>query len=686
MTKSGLYTQTISDHASTLHIDVDGNYPQMKASLNLVGSIIDGHWIADLSPDGTDTWTGDIWYRKGDATTAKVSSDVRLGGASGSIPDRMKIEYKGYYSAGGFYWAQMTLLKSGTDEHWYYWHQKQSDHFRTVNVEFDYEAGVNQIFSLNPHDVDNHRPASVPNEAITVQSTFLKAGVKIESPVTGGSVATSGAGSNSKWSNAELHDAMQTAWSQNESSAWSMWVIQANKHEDDHTGIMFDTIGNFERSGTALFHGQSSYSGAPAGVVNRHKFHTLVHEMGHTFNMYHSWIKTSGTSNWHSSVINEAEARSYMNYPDRVNAGYHGFFDTFEYRFSDQELVFLRHAPPELVRMGGSAWGDDHAGSTMGNDPQMPAGRDPDAPRNFALTVRSNKDKPVFDYLELVQLELKLENTSGAAQELPEGMLNDVAHMHVSVSRNGQKPRSYRPYTTPCTKVEPMTTLQPGRSVYGSFMLSAGKFGWVVSEPGAYRVTVSVPIPGTENETAGGTFDFIVREPGLLDRQTRREQENLAQDYFRDDVGRALAMGGTKVLRAANDTMQELTERFPDANAARHAGLALAMPNMREFKVINFADDGTKSLTSDSADQAAAEAAKAVLVDHADETIETLGHIQFNRLSEKVANSISELGDNQAAAATMQNVADTLQRRGVTLPDEVSQAITDKVTALQSGS
>ena len=73
------------------------------------------------------------------------------------------------------------------------------------------------------------------------------------------------------------------------------------------------------------------------------KFWTAVHEMGHSFNLAHSWQKALGQP-W-IPLSNEPEARSYMNYPFRVDGGQSSFFADFEYRFSDSELLFMRHAP-----------------------------------------------------------------------------------------------------------------------------------------------------------------------------------------------------------------------------------------------------------------------------------------------------------------------------------------------------
>ena len=93
--------------------------------------------------------------------------------------------------------------------------------------------------------------------------------------------------------------------------------------------------------------------------VERMRFWTACHEMGHAFNLAHSWQKAFGTG-W-IPLLNEPEVRSFMNYPFRVSGGQTSFFSDFAYRFSDQELVFMRHAPERLVQMGNASWFDHHA-------------------------------------------------------------------------------------------------------------------------------------------------------------------------------------------------------------------------------------------------------------------------------------------------------------------------------------
>ena len=145
---------------------------------------------------------------------------------------------------------------------------------------------------------------------------------------------------------------------------------------------MFDSIGPNHRQGTAMFN-DSFIKNAPAGDANpaawvrRMKFWTACHEIGHGFNLAHSWQKSLGTP-W-IPLTNEPEARSFMNYPDGVQGGQNAFFSDFEFRFSDNELLFMRHAPERFVQMGNADWFDHHGFEQANVSPGSP----------FALELRT---------------------------------------------------------------------------------------------------------------------------------------------------------------------------------------------------------------------------------------------------------------------------------------------------------
>ena len=126
---------------------------------------------------------------------------------------------------------------------------------------------------------------------------------------------------------------------------------------------------------------------------------TVSHEMGHTFNLAHSWQKSLGTS-W-IPLSDEPNAFSYMNYPYRVPPGPETvFFQNFGYRFSDNELLFMRHAPYRFVEQGNALWFDHHAFQ----------GANISAEGGLQLVVRVNRPRAEFEFLEPMVIELKLKH------------------------------------------------------------------------------------------------------------------------------------------------------------------------------------------------------------------------------------------------------------------------------------
>lgn len=229
-----------------------------------------------------------------------------------------------------------------------------------------------------------------------MQKVYQRAGFDVSTSPAPSIVPLAGAGANGKWSDQEMHDAMQVYWSKFANKAqWALWTFFAAQHEQGSSlgGIMFDDIGPNHRQGTAIF--TNSFIAVPpagdpnpAAWINRMVFWTATHEMGHAFNLAHSWQKALGLP-WIPGLANEPEARSFMNYPYSVSGGQTAFFSNFQFRFSDPELLFLRHAPARLVQMGNAAWFDHHGFEQARVLPEP----------SFKLEARVNRAEARFEFL-----------------------------------------------------------------------------------------------------------------------------------------------------------------------------------------------------------------------------------------------------------------------------------------------
>jgi len=671
---SGLYQWTPSPLAAVseqLRLDVDGSYPQMVASGTIRSFSFSNravHWIANLTSTGRRSWSGAIWFKDSDGTPISypfpyTNVAIQVSGSGSFNPYTATVTFSGGGSA--------NRVRVFT---------KVSPWFHDVEFEFDRADGVAAVTSVQTHAHPN-RPATLPNQNLTIETVFSRTGFDVKKSGRDTIVPLAGAGTDVLWSDSELHDAMQLYWSRFANEAqWSMWTFFAWQHAPDDSqgitpdnlgGIMFDDIGPNHRQGTAIFNGsfiQNAPAGdpAPAAWVQRMRFYAAIHEMGHTFNLAHSWQKQHppawGTP-W-TPLANEPEALSIMNYPQRFTGGQTAFFADFEYRFSDAELLFMRHAPEQFVQMGNADWFDQHGFQQANVSPEP----------KFKLELRVNRDKPLFEFMEPVVLELKLTNISGGPQLIHENLLADLDEMTVIVKKNNRPARQFMPYAQYCF-LHSNQVLMPKDSTYQSLFVSTGRGGWNIDEPGYYTVQMALHLD--DEDVVSNALSLRVASPHGYD------EEFLAQELFTDEVGRILAFDGSQYFRAGNDTLREITEKLSDRRVAVHARVALAIPLMREYKQLVLPSDRQKDLrpaaevggkikvSRPKIDEARKELSTA-LIDQAETAAVTLGHIDTKYYVDQFSQSLAEHGQTKEAAEAQDTLHQTLASRKV-LPEVLEQ-------------
>jgi hypothetical protein len=634
-----------------LRLDVDGTYPQQTASGVAVFGLQRVHWIASLAPDGDHRWQGTIFYLDGPSGVFPYTTvQVQVNPGASVRHHRAEVRFE---APGG-----LSRVRS---------FDYKSRYFHKVDFEFDAAEGEASTMVIDTAAHPNH-PAGLPAEQLTMRKVFQRAGFYVsQSP--GGTVPISGAGSNAQWSDNEMHDAMQVFWSRfSATSQWAMWVFFASLHEQGTSlgGIMFDDIGRNHRQGTAIFN-DAFISKPPQGDPNpdawvqRMIFWTACHEMGHAFNLAHSWQKSLGTP-WIPGLADEPEVRSFMNYPFRVTGGESAFFADFEYRFSGAELLFLRHAPERLVQMGNAAWFDHHGFQEARVSPR-PALR---------LDLRVNRDNGIFEYLEPVTLELKLTNNSADPQIVDANILRGVESMTVVIKAQSKPARQFTPFGRYCYLPD-QVVLYPGESIYAPLGVSAGLNGWDIADPGRYLVQVALH---RDDE------DLVSNELYLRVAPPRRyEEELIAQDVFTEDVGRVLSVRGSEVLSDANDVLRTVVEQLGDRRIAIHAAVALAAPESKDYKVLTPAPDTEAGLKVESRAAKPKEARRLLdqaLMSRRQDAAETLGHIRYLRETDAASEFLAQTGDPAAAAETQSVAYETLSNRTV-LNRKVLSSVLDVV-------
>ncbi len=639
-----------------LRLDVDDRYPQNVAS----GTIRRGfrnrlHWIANLHRTSRNVWIGQIWHKDGN-TRMLPQNTIVVKVTRSWLPSQKKVrvEFRGS--------GQPTRVR-----HFNF----VSRYFHKVEFEYDHVVGITPVTSHQTHSHPN-RPANIPSRDLSIGKVYQRAGFDVSLSPNPSQVplAIAGQNTNPNWSDSEMHDAMQTYWSRfQNTSQWAMWVLFANQHEmgSGLGGIMFDDIGPNHRQGTSLFY-DSFISNAPPGDthpaawVNRMRFWTAVHEMGHGFNLAHSWQKQHPTS-WGTPWIplsNEPEARSFMNYPYNVSGGQTAFFSDFQFRFSNNELLFLRHAPERFVKMGGANWFDNH-GFEGANVEETPTLR---------LETRVNRDTPVYEFLEPVNIELKLTNTSDRTQLVDQNILERSDHLTVVTKRENDEAKQMTPFAQYCLEPK-LVALEPGQSLYSSMLVSVGSGGWNIDEAGRY--VVQICLHHEEKDIVSQPMLMTVRPANSFDEQV------LAQDFFSEDVGRILTFGGSRVLESGINTLKTITKQLKGQRVSLHANLVLGNTMTRNYKMLNLdggmndilakatslggvikiteakVDKGLKTLTT-------------ALDNKADQAIDTFGHIKFKTMTDQYTDLVNSQGDAGKAVKVQETLLNTMAKRNVVEP------------------
>jgi hypothetical protein len=654
-----------------LRLDVDGRYPLLKAS----GTIYSGlatriHWIANLRSTGANTYAGSIWYKNGDtAWLPHTGLTIQV--------------TKSWFPANRRAVVRFTGRGVPTRVRQYRW---LSPYVNPVAFEYDAVAGTTPVTAVSTGDHPN-RPPGLPTENLTIDTVFRRAGFNVTA--SAGSVPIGGAGPNARWSDMEMHDAMQIYWSRfADKPQWAMWVLFAALHEmgTGLGGIMFDDIGPNHRQGTAVFN-DSFIKNAPAGDANpaawvrRMRFWTACHEMGHAFNLAHSWQKALGTP-W-IPLANEPEARSFMNYPYYVSGGQTSFFSDFEFRFSDGELLFMRHAPRAFVQMGNAAWFDHH-GFEQANVL-------PGSAYRLEIRVHRRLEPEYFEFMEPVVVELKLKNVSTQPIIVDEAILQRPDALTLVIKKRGTPARLWRPLAQYCQHGD-QKVLVPGEALYAPLQVGTGIGGWQIDEPGNYDIQASLRIG--EEDVVSNNLRVRVAPPRGYD------EEFLAQDYFTEDVGRVLAFRGSRHLDDANDTLREVVDRLDERRVAVHAQLALANPLMRDYKLLDVEQEpeGVRAARADGASDDVAKqfrvleakpdeaqsALSSALIDEPEVAADTLGHIDYRQAVERYTEFLAEEGDPSAAAESLETAKTALADRKV-LPEVIGEMEAQQKAYAQDG-
>jgi len=548
---------------------------------------------------------------------------------------------------------------------------RSSRYFREVEFEIDREDHARTVEPYNTHTHPD-RPTDLPASNLTIKTAYARAGIRVDYSEEANIIATAGPGEGG-WSNAELHQAMEDHWSAfaNEPQ-WKLWVFLGEHHANDgYAGIMFDSEtplpGDVTRQGTAVFTEADWLFGAtgdfasdntsPAEAVERELFFTTVHEIGHAFNLAHSWQKTLAAPygspwtppGWAPAMADDDQGLSWMNYPwradeDPVNTYCaKWFYDRFTFRFQDAENLFLRHAPEEFVQMGNETWFENHG---LADESRI----------NRALSLSISSLRDPLELGEPVFVELRLKNVSNKSIQT-HGLLDPAAgFMQIAVTGpDGTK----LPFLAPVHIDQNCApkTISPGGALYESIQLTVGKMGFYFRKPGPYRIEACFTnVDGTQ---ASAVAQIWVKPASFDD-------ERIISTLYDGRVARVLYFGGARKMEDVNEKLEWMLTRLSPKHPARlYLASCLAMPLAKNWKSL---PRGAKKVGILEPHHARAEQLLAPAMDSLELLADSLGHIRAREVTEIYANSALEAGKRARAVEVKRSLLALFRKRKVVEP------------------
>lgn len=551
---SGRYRGGRGGFEVELRIDVDGARPMNRVSAD--------------------------YFRRQGATTTYIGS-MRVDEPAVSItPTRVTITGSGYFSgparhqrvkvtiprvSGGSAQAPATLrhFSGGGNSGSVYDCAFESPSMRRVHLEEARERAVTAFRSYDTASLSSCRPA----RSLTAAAAFAEAGIETVRAAEPTVIDTSGAGSNSAWSDAELHAAMERSFSRwGDSPQWAVWLLHAITHEDPEIlGLMFDRQG-LQRQGCAVFYQRL---GPSSPEVARGLLHVCVHELGHAFNLPHTWQSVHGRPPFPS----RPDAQSWMNYPERFPGGSEAYWSQFAFEFDEIEIVHLRHAFRENVIMGGAPF----AGSAGYN----PSERWDSAQQDRGLRLKLLAPRDLAQGLP-VTVGLELSATAKEGRWVPRVLGPRPSTIDIAIRDPRGREFVFEPLLHHCRREQLIRLRAGGPPLRDYAFIHYGKHGFAFGGPGLYVVRARYHAPDG-SVALSNEVSIRIRPPG-----SRVERDVVRLVSGNHQVGKLMSLmgSGSPDLQDGNRTLGTIIGRYPRHPMADVARLIHGADLARGFKVL----------------------------------------------------------------------------------------------------
>ncbi|HEY5853609.1 MAG TPA: hypothetical protein VIW24_06020 [Aldersonia sp.] len=541
-----------------------------------------------------------------------------------------------------------------------------SRYLRTVQWEQDSVAGTIPFVSYDTASLSG--PAGMPQRVLSVAKAYQEAGIDLQSAGTPNVIPVSAAGPDAKWTDAELHAAMVNHFSLHaDRPQWRVWLLVATGHVDGWRGIMFDYSGSFQRQGCAVFH--DAIGGASADS-QRAALRTYVHELGHAFNLMHSWQKNLANPPAPLGPNNGFGDLSWMNYVQNYNsgtgqAGAAAYWAAFPFHYTDNEVVHLRHGFYRNVIMGANSFG---AGAAE-IDPEVFEQPLVDH-SGLAIELRS---KGVFDYGEPVVTEIKLSTTDLRGRETHGYLHPNDDLVSIAIRQPSGRTVVFRPMLRHCVDEQREVRLDSSRpAIYDSAYIGFGRDGHLFDQPGRYELRAQY-VAADGSRIVSPVTELRVRRP------VDRVDEEVGNLLLGTEQGQLFALLGSDSpsLDAGNSALDTILNDHGDHRLAVYARLVKGVNASRDFKVL----DPDKTLTVRSADTSTA---VSMLGDVEDASAADAGvdNVTLNMAMRVHARAEARAGHPVKATRVLDRMVETFRDKG--LADRVVATISEQAEATKA--
>jgi hypothetical protein len=533
----------------------------------------------------------------------------------------------------------------------------ESGSFRTVELEQDQESGVTP-FTAYP---TGSLPSGGPARTLSAAGAYAEAGVQM---LDTGGTNTITTPSGFLWTDASLHNAMQSHFSKwQERPQFKVWLLHAMRHElgIGLRGIMFDQQG-LQRQGCASFY-QAISSPQPAN--QREQLYVNVHELGHCFNLFHSFHKAFMTP----PLPNRPGALSWMNYPQNyapgggTPGGAAAFWAAFPFQFDDLELAHVRHGFRNAVIMGGNPFGtgaalevgDDYADQVADTS-------------GLRLMISPAEERVTLGTPVVLNIALIVERTQQVHRR--EQLHPKYGIVQVAISRPRGDIVAHRPPVQHCQDPDLIVTGASDVQPISAYIGYDATVGQVFSDPGVYRIRASYAAPDGS---------LILSDVATLRVGAPRSEaeDQVADLMLGDQTGMVLTLLGTDSAHLAEGTaaLETVLDEHSDSTSAVYAKLALGMNAARPFIDVD-ADGRTRSLRDRDLDRADELLNSAIAASRGSGGLDDLTVYQA---APYLAGSHEAEGDGRGARTVRRDARQMAEERGA--PTAVLASLTDDETS-----